>query len=1038
MKICQDCGQMLAEEMVMCPTCGNEVDEGRKFIDDYRILEVIHEGYSTTLCKAVKDDDHNAPVMIRIFTPQSGINEKIAGRLRLELEALKKLPERYFVKHLEIRKSDEGLWYRVSEWIDAKKWGTLLASGDLRDRKKTLDLFYKVASILEQLHKAGHFMPRLVLDDIIVFQGNQDELEVKIDYKLSRFLDTQMHRPGPMLANLEACHPDIVNNRPLDFRTDVWSLGKIFIEVLTADLKITDYQKKIEGLKLPNKFKVLLKIMVADDPDLRLRSMDEVAQALVNARGTINETGDQSHRKLIPSQMLEIRGLKKRVSILAIIMIMILMVRGFAWFYSDENKNEKAEIEDYVKKYAGSVAFVMTEYQIKDTGTVLYRNRTEGTAFLVDKDGFLLTNRHVACPWLEDNRMFSYINNFISLGRQLEFEYRIYLWFEGERAFKRIPDLSGEGDVDDIYFLESAFSTIGKSKLVIAGVAKSPEKTWQLIKSPLKDDYAVLKIDHVPEGLIPLPLDHEMEALKIPRLSSVITLGFPLGSKTQANTVNLSVTTGHVRRTFEDVIQVDTSIYRGNSGGPLIDTNGKVIGITSSVALEWASGPVAVATRLSDLGMVLPISKASSFLQELKDGKVKWNGVLDLSVERKLKHISELAKQGRWVEAEALSDKELELSMDPTLVMASAMMHFCSRDYNKARELYAQAISIESENDIAKLMHYIIDWSKDQSYSNAYRKELLALDWRSSAEFFGHLVRIIEGFIDEKIALKGGYTEDEHGWVNFIAGLIHEKQKNMKHSEMYMKKAVLATTSSNWLYYLASSKLDQIQQLRLTSIRSKAAKTRYKKEINKFTDIIVRNETKTEARAEKLAPLIFKLEDGTISPGDRHNILKQIFDINGKNGEILVGLVFYSAMDSSWEQALKYARLYLDIQGRETAGRLGVGLLEAEVLHFVGREKEAMERLEEYNNHTADPWYRAIGECLLKKQSETSLTKKAGKNPEYLVTAHTALGFWAEGSRDSKKASKLYKEALGSYMDDMFEYEFAVERIKKINETSKK
>ena len=47
-----------------------------------------------------------------------------------------------------------------------------------------------------------------------------------------------------------------------------------------------------------------------------------------------------------------------------------------------------------------------------------------------------------------------------------------------------------------------------------------------------------------------------------------------------------------------------------------------------------------------------------------------------------------------------------------------------------------------------------------------------------------------------------------------------------------------------------------------------------------------------------------------------------------------------------------------------------------------------------------------------------------------------ALGFWAEGSGDNRKASKHYKEALGSYMDNMLEFVFARERIKKLRQVS--
>ncbi|NNK84311.1 MAG: trypsin-like serine protease, partial [Desulfobacterales bacterium] len=606
----------MAEEISSCPSCGNDVVEGRKYIDDYQIAEVLHEGYSSILCRAVKEG-MNDPVMIRIFTPQSGVNEKIAARLQEELEELKKLPENYFVRHLEIRKSSDGLWYRVSEWIEAETWSNLLASGRLQDYRTAFKLFYKIASILEGLHQIGHFIPHLILNDLIIIRDDNENLEVKIDYKLSRFLDPQLNQSPPMLKKLLASHPDIINQRPLDFRSGIWSLGKVFVEILAADYEIKNFQDKIDELLLPNDAKVLLKIMLAGDPDLRPGSMAEVAE---NLSQIIDKKVE-----IIPSPVREIRGLKRRLSLLVFILSSLLVLGILVWLYfPSKNRNSEEILEDIANRYASSVAFVLADYWLEDGKTYFYRNRTEGTAFLVDKEGYLLTNRHVACPWLEDNNFYAIINRLRQLQRSVRFGYRVFLWFEGEKAFKRLPDLPGNPDLEDIYFVESAYSTKGVSRLTIAGVAKPPVKTWQLIKSPLKDDFAVLKVDRLPDGLEPLPIDYEMDALKIQKLSPIITLGFPLGSRTQAKTVNVSVTRGHVRRTFENLLQVDTSIHRGNSGGPIIDTSGKVIGIASKVAVDYTAGPMPVITLLSDIGMVLPITKAATFFNELKVGQTKW------------------------------------------------------------------------------------------------------------------------------------------------------------------------------------------------------------------------------------------------------------------------------------------------------------------------------------------------------------------------------------------------------------------------------
>ena len=73
-----------------------------------------------------------------------------------------------------------------------------------------------------------------------------------------------------------------------------------------------------------------------------------------------------------------------------------------------------------------------------------------------------------------------------------------------------------------------------------------------------------------------------------------------------------------------------------------------------------------------------------------------------------------------------------------------------------------------------------------------------------------------------------------------------------------------------------------------------------------------------------------------------------------------------------------------------------------------------------------------------KEQLRQTAVKRveAGESPEYVLTGRTALAFWAEGSGNKKKAIDHYREALGSYMDDMIEYAFAVERIKKLRQPS--
>ena len=1037
MKLCPRCDQPVAEKITFCPACGNEIGEGRKYIDDYRIVDILHEGHSSFLCRAIRQRTGEM-VMIRLFTTRSGVNEQVAARLTQELERLKKLPDRGFVRHYAIRRSTDGLWYRISEWIDTESWGSLLTSGRLQDRRLAFDLFFQMASILTVLHQEGYFIPHLILNDIMLVKAESGTLEVKIDYKLSRFFDPKLDRPGPMLKKLLSVHPDIVSQRGLDDKSDIWSLGKIFVEILSADLEIVDYLAKVDQLNLPEEAKVLLKFMLADDPDMRPRSMAEVAVSLAR----IKEKPVEPAKPPLPTpaaaaRRLTIKALQNRISVLAILII-ILSVAGFvAWYQLSQRKAEfENRLEDYANKYSPSIAFILVEYWLDIDNEKMYRNMAEGTAFLVDSNGYMLTSRHVVCPWLEDSSLVATAYHFMEKGKMPELKYRIFLWFEGARAFNRVSRLIESPDLTDVYFIENAYSTESEPRLSIAGVPKSPVQTRQVITSPLKDDFAVIKIDRVPEGLKPLPLDLKLDSKNVSKLSRLIAIGFPLGSRTQADTVNASVTEGTVRRSFENVIQVDTSLYGGNSGGPIVDARGKVIGIAAGVAMDIAEGLMPTVTPRWDLGMVLPITNAANFLAELKAGQVKWNGELDFSIEKRLTAIKKKATEGLWAEAQALADEELKGNPQPEMIMAAGMMHYCTGDNRGASKLFSETLSMDPENPEAQLMLFLIDWLAGKGGESSYREALLAVDWRSPAEFQGHLVRVLEGLVDEVSALDSWHTDAERSWLSYAVSLIRIDARDWEGAEKLLREAVLSADPDGWEFFVASAKLEQLQKRRRKALKTKAQWQAYSKDTEAFDKSIQKKLEQDEKLKEKLSPLMAKFIDESVAIKEKREVLKKISEIYPKNRKIYVALSFYSAADGDWSQALEYIHTFLNSGGRQNADRMGLGILEAGILNLLGRKDETRASLEAFVGRTMDPWYLTISDYLSGNQTERSLLEQAGESPENLLTAHSAVGLWAEGNGDKQKAMRHYREALGSFLDTWLEYDFSKERLKRLKQPS--
>ncbi len=1020
MKRCPRCNQPLAEAIAVCPACGQDLSPRRERIDDYRIVDVLHEGHSSLLCRAVHEPT-GEPVMIRLFTPQSGVNEEIAARLEREIEKLARLPPDGLVRHQAIRRSREGLWYRISEWVETESWGSLLGSGRLQDVGTLLDLFVQTAETLATLHAHGHFIPHLILNDLLPVTRPDGRLGVKIDYKLSRFIDPRLDRPAPMLRRLLEQHPDIAGGRPLDFRSDIWSLGKIFVELLAGDLEIERPETKVDELRIPRELAVLLRVMLAEDPDLRPQSMAEVAGSLRRIREGLRRAPAASASPP-----------RRTRSLLVVLALLFAAAAAVWWAVRGTGRDTEALLEGFANRYARAVGFVLVDYWLESQGERLFRNVSEGTAFLVDAAGYLLTSRHVVCPWLEDPRFDAMVRYARDRGIEIRLGYRLYLWFEGERAFNRAGRLIENPDLTDIYFLENAYTNEGPKKIEIAGVGRPPVRTRQLLRSPLKDDFAVIRVAPLPPGIEPLPLDSEMDPRRLPKLKRVIALGFPLGSRTQVDTVNASVVRGNVRRTFETMFQIDASLHGGNSGGPVIDERGKVIGIVSAVAVDFTQGLVPMITPVWDIGLILPIPEAVRLLLDLKAGQAKWNGVPDYTIERSLEAIRTAAEAGRWAEARALADEKLARSPQPELIAASGMLSVCMGDLLGARERFRKALSLDPEDDAVRWMLVWIDRLAGTREAEAERRRLEALDWRSAGEFPGYLLRVLEGREPREAALAGWTTAAEKAWVHLLGGHLELEAGRLEAAESLLETALKAAEIESWERFLARSKLDEVRKLRRRAFAAEAERTAHRGRVEGFEQELAELLAEKKRRRPEIASLRGRLAYAELPHDEKRALLAALLAAEPENRQARAALAFAEAAAEAHGEALAHARAFLESGARENALRMSLGLLEAGMLRRLGREDEARARLVGFLERTTDPFFDAVAETLLGRRSEEALRAEAGEIPEQVLVAFTAAGLWAEGAGDRKAADRFYRDAIGSFLDTWVEYDFALERLRRL------
>jgi putative serine protease PepD len=232
--------------------------------------------------------------------------------------------------------------------------------------------------------------------------------------------------------------------------------------------------------------------------------------------------------------------------------------------------------EQIYGKYSKGVVEVMSTFEAASTMTPFGPTGPQsaqalGTGFVVSKDGYILTNAHV----VNDN---------------------------GQTAKSVSVAFKGTGS-------DSTATTKVDAKIV--GVDNT-------------SDVALLKVDPGKTGdLTVLPLGDSSE-LQVGE--PVVAIGNPLG-------YDFSLTTGVVSALDRELqspngsvisngIQTDAAINSGNSGGPLIDSSGHVIGINEQIASQSGGN--------QGLGFAVPINTAVRVMDQLKSGgqvKYAWLGI---------------------------------------------------------------------------------------------------------------------------------------------------------------------------------------------------------------------------------------------------------------------------------------------------------------------------------------------------------------------------------------------------------------------------
>ena len=334
--------------------------------------------------------------------------------------------------------------------------------------------------------------------------------------------------------------------------------------------------------------------------------------------------------------------MKKTLVIVGISFIAGLFLAGLIFVYFPEKNVQTSNWEEPSSSTLSSNLYAAPSLQAQaglDFADIAEKVGPAVVGIVADK-----IERRRSRGYFENSPSDDFWNRFFGTPRDREQEYR--------------TKAGGTGFFisEDGYILTNNHIVENAIKIIVTSL-QGDEYTAELIGTDSKTDIALLKVNG---GSFPYANLGNSELLKVGEW--VLAIGNPLGF---AHTVTAGIVSAKGRQLsqdpgliYQDFIQTDAAINRGNSGGPLVNMQGEVVGITSMIYTP-TGGNIGI-------GFAIPSDLTKKIVAQLKEtGKVV-RGYLGISlpaedIDDKLKEVLGLkSKKGamiRTVESGKPADK---------------------------------------------------------------------------------------------------------------------------------------------------------------------------------------------------------------------------------------------------------------------------------------------------------------------------------------------------------------------------------------------
>jgi len=328
---CPQCQAQVEAGTKFCPSCGTTISSGttdgggdaKPEVDPmlgqtlggkYKVVRLLGEGGMGAVYEGEQTlGTTKRKVAVKTLHPHLSRDEKIKARFEREVGTIAELEHPNTIQVYDFGANPEGILYIVMEFLQGKSLADQLEKNGPMDPERVKRIMEQICGSLAEAHGRGIVHRDLKPDNVVLVEraGKKDFVKV-LDFGIAKRSkeedknEQKLTQQGMVLGTPPYMSPEQFTGKPIDARSDIYSLAVMAYEMLTGKLPFKadtawewatqhmtqnpiPIESLAEGMRAPEPMRAAIRKALAKNPDDRFQTVSDFEAAF--AGGAIASTG---------------------------------------------------------------------------------------------------------------------------------------------------------------------------------------------------------------------------------------------------------------------------------------------------------------------------------------------------------------------------------------------------------------------------------------------------------------------------------------------------------------------------------------------------------------------------------------------------------------------------------------------------------------------------------------------------------------------------------------------------------------------------